>query len=67
MQPHQARVILERKKLDIKRRSLAAFLITDGFTSLNLNDQMLLNFQFNIMSAYSVILAMRIAAFYSRA
>ena len=62
-QPHEQRVIDEKADLDARAAKLAAFLSTETFAGLPLEDQRLLALQHDLMSAYSDILGSRIARF----
>jgi hypothetical protein len=63
MQPHQERVVQEKKELDEKLAKLASFGTTPLFDSLPADEQGRLNRQFSVMEEYSHILEERIAAF----
>ena len=63
MQPHQERVIVEKRELDEKMEKLHEFLGTNKFRELPLNERELLRVQFEQMYAYSVTLGMRINNF----
>ncbi|WP_051247252.1 crAss001_48 related protein [Thermomonas fusca] len=63
LQPHQQRVVAEKKELDDKREKLGAFKNTDMFASLPWQEQERLNTQAHIMTMYSAVLGERIAAF----
>lgn len=63
MQPHQQRVVEERKELDIKRDKLTEFLKGDFFRTLPADEQERLNRQLAIMDSYSGVLAERIVHF----
>lgn len=63
MQPHQERVVTEKKELDEKREKLTAFTFTDTFKALPKEEQERLNRQHGIMEQYSNVLGERIAAF----
>ena len=63
LQPHQQRVVAEKKELDGKREKLGAFKNTDMFASLPWQEQERLNTQAHIMTMYSAVLGERIAAF----
>ena len=64
MQPHQQRVVNEKKELDEKLDSLKAFIETSPiFKSLPADERGRLGKQFDVMAAYSRILSQRIAAF----
>lgn len=64
MQPHQERVVREKKELDVKLDKLKTFIETNPiFKTLPQTEQLLLNRQFDAMAEYSHILGQRIAAF----
>lgn len=64
MQPHQQRVVDERKELTEKLDKLKAFIETNPvFKTLSTDEQGRLNRQFDVMAEYSSILGQRIAAF----
>lgn len=63
MQPHQQRVVDEKRDLDEKREKLGQFKNTDLFASLPWQEQERLNTQAHIMTMYSAVLGERIAAF----
>lgn len=63
LQPHQQRVVDEKKELDEKREKLGAFKNTDFFLKLPWQEQERLNTQGHIMTMYSAVLGERIAAF----
>jgi hypothetical protein len=64
MQPHQQRVVDERKDLDEKRDRLKAFIEESPiFKSLPVDERRRLKSQFDVMTQYSNILSHRIAAF----
>ena len=63
MQPHQERVVTEKKELDEKIDKLVAFLAGKTFSTLAEDEQMRLIDQKNVMQQYSEILRARIAAF----
>lgn len=63
MQPHQERVIQEKKELDEKLAKLDKFGRTEIFASLPVDEQGRLNRQYSVMEEYSRILEERIAAF----
>lgn len=64
MQPHQQRVVTEKKELDEKIDKLKAF-ICEGpvFKTLPDAEQHRLNHQYDVMLEYSSILGARIEAF----
>jgi hypothetical protein len=64
MQPHQQRVVDEKKELDEKLDKLKAFIETSPiFKGLHQDERGRLNRQFDVMAEYSSILAQRIAEF----
>jgi hypothetical protein len=64
MQPHQQRVVDEKKELDEKLDKLKAFIETSSiFKSLPVDERDRLGRQFDVMAEYSSILSQRIAAF----
>ena len=64
MQPHQERVVNEKKELDEKLDKLKAFIETSSvFKSLPDDERRRLELQFDVMTEYSSILSQRIAAF----
>jgi hypothetical protein len=64
MQPHQQRVVDEKKELDEKLDKLKAFIDTNPvFKTLPEDERSRLNRQFDAMAEYSNILAQRIMAF----
>ena len=63
MQPHQQRVLDEKKELDEKREKLGEFKQTDRFAALPWQEQERLNTQAHIMTMYSAVLGERIANF----
>ena len=63
MQPHQERVVTEKKELDAKRDKLTSFIGGEVYRTLNEQEQSRLNRQLEAMSLYSDILCERIAAF----
>lgn len=64
MQPHQERVVTEKRELDEKLDKLKAFIETNAtFKTLPEDEQGRLNRQFDAMAEYSSILGQRIAAF----
>lgn len=65
-QPHELRVIEEKRELDDKLLKLKAFCFDPGspiFKGLSPLDRDLLESQYNIMEQYSQILRIRIAKF----
>jgi hypothetical protein len=63
MQPHQERVVQEKKDLDEKLAKLRLFFTGDIFGTLDEDEQNRLKRQENVMHLYSEILGERIAAF----
>lgn len=63
MQPHQKRVIDEKKDLDTKIEALSTFIGTPTYHTLSHEDQFLLRRQLVAMSEYSAILRERIDLF----
>jgi hypothetical protein len=63
LQPHQQRVVDEKKELDDKREKLFAFFSTPTFRGLDQAERNLLTLQYSVMGVYSEILRHRIAAF----
>lgn len=63
MQPHQERVVNEKRELDEKLEKLIAFFGGDVFNGLLPEDQDLMKGQATYMKQYSEILGMRIARF----
>jgi hypothetical protein len=64
MQPHQQRVVDEKKELDEKLDKLKAFIeVNPIFKKLPEDERRRLNRQFDVMAEYSGILSQRIAAF----
>jgi hypothetical protein len=66
MQPHQERVVEEKKELDSKRDKLTEFIKGKLFDSLPSDEQERLIRQFRIMEQYSDVLAERIVHFDSK-
>ena len=62
-QPHQQRVVEEKKELDIKLGKLTEFLKGDLFKTIPAPEQVRLTCQRKCMEDYSAILADRIAHF----
>lgn len=65
-QPHEQRVVDEKVDLDTRVAKLTAFLGTEVFAGLPLEDRRLLALQHDVMSAYSEVLGARIARFQPR-
>jgi len=66
MQPHEQRVVDEKKELDEKLTKLTSFISSSPiFSGLDPVDQDLLRDQRGTMNSYSEILAQRIARFAS--
>jgi len=63
IQPHQQRVVDEKEQLDIKIDALKVFFSNPIFLGLDEVEQDRLHCQYQIMKAYSAILASRIKAF----
>jgi hypothetical protein len=63
MQPHQERVVEEKKDLDVKIQKLTAFIGGSLFASLDAAERSRLSIQLQHMNGYSEILSQRISAF----
>ena len=63
MQPHQQRVVEEKKELDEKRAKLLTFLASDTFRDLDEQEKIRLHRQLGVMGDYSMTLGERIRAF----
>lgn len=63
LQPHQERVVQEKKELDEKIEKLQAFLKTEKFNDIDIDEQERLDDQLDVMQEYSTILLARIEAF----
>lgn len=66
MQPHEERVVAEKRELDEKLSKLKAFCFDPGspvFSKLSPEDRDLLENQYSVMEHYSKILGLRIARF----
>lgn len=63
MQPHQQRVVDEKRELDEKIEKLAAFFNTEIYRGLRSADQSLLSKQLHFMTGYSEVLRDRISLF----
>jgi hypothetical protein len=63
MQPHQERVVVEKKELDDKREKLGSFIGGNIFLTLPTEERDRLQQQAIVMTTYSDILGQRIAAF----
>jgi len=63
MQPHEERVVEEKRELDEKLAKLSEFGEGDVFAGLPADEQGRLNRQHSIMEDYSTVLGERIAAF----
>lgn len=63
LQPHQQRVIDEKRKLDEDRAKLVAFMSTPTYAGLDPAEGVRLARQYNHMTDYSLVLGERIAAF----
>lgn len=62
-EPHQVRVVEEKKELDEKRQKLETFFGTPMFQGLRDSERCLLRLQHSIMGIYSDILNQRIRGF----
>lgn len=63
MQPHQERVVTEKKELDEKIKKLAEFRLSPTCRQLPEDEQDRLYAQYTHMNNYSLVLGERIAAF----
>ena len=63
MQPHQERVVAEKRDLDDKIQKLTAFIGGTIFANLPDDERSRLSIQLQHMNGYSEILSQRIAAF----
>jgi hypothetical protein len=63
LQPHQQRVVTEKKELDEKIDKLSVFIKGDIYKNLPGAEQMRLNIQLQAMNGYSNVLGERINAF----
>jgi hypothetical protein len=63
--PYQARVVDEKRELDIKRDALNMFIGSPSFATISYDEQTRLHHQAIHMAHYSHILADRIEAFIS--
>jgi hypothetical protein len=63
MQPHQERVVAEKKELDDKLSKLNAFLTGTTFSTLPEDERQRLQRQSKLMGQYSGVLGERITAF----
>lgn len=63
MEPHQDRVVAEKRELDEKLSKLLAFFQTVVFTGLSEAEQSRLRNQARFMDGYSAVLGERIQAF----
>ena len=63
MQPHQERVIAEKKELDERGNKLDQFILSEKFGTLPAAEQERMKRQLEIMGKYSEVLGERIAAF----
>jgi len=66
LQPHQQRVVDEKKELDDKREKLLTFINGQIFRNLEQAEKDRLLTQYGVMGVYSEILHQRIRAFSSR-
>lgn len=62
-EPHQQRVVDERRELDEKRQRLSNFFGTATFEGLPPAEKTRLRMQYDVMGVYSGILTQRIVAF----
>lgn len=63
MQPHEQRVVDEKRELDTKHSKLAEFIGGNIYPTLDEEDRNLLVSQLDMMKGYSDVLARRIARF----
>lgn len=63
LQPHQQRVVDEKAELDERTRKLDAFMGTQLFFDLPVDERRRLVRQFRLMNSLSMVLGERIAAF----
>ncbi len=63
MQPHQERVLAEKKQLDDRRDALTSFTLTSKFNDLYPIEKELLSAQKDAMDRYTLILHHRIRLF----
>jgi hypothetical protein len=63
MQPHQERVVMEKKELDDKLSKLRLFFTNNIYSTLDLDEQERLRRQEDAMHNYSEVLGERIHAF----
>lgn len=56
LQPHQERVIVEKRDLDVKRNALAAFVVSPTFDGVDSPEQFRLRRQLVAMTEYSDVL-----------
>ena len=63
MQPYQQRVIEEKTELDDKIAKLDYFRVSGEMSKIPVDQQDLLNLQYNAMVTYSIILELRIKSF----
>lgn len=63
LQPHQQRVVDERQELQVKHMKLGAFIQSETFEKLDLENRLLLKAQELVMSAYIGVLDERIKKF----
>lgn len=66
LQPHEERVVIEKKELDTNMDKLLEFLRSDKSKSVHPEELARLNRQLNIMTHYSNILSERIKFFYAQ-
>ena len=63
MQPHEQRVVDEKRELDEKHSRLGEFIVGPVYLTLDEVDRSLLISQLKLMSLYSIVLGKRIARF----
>lgn len=63
MEAYQERVVEEKRELDEKLAKLLAFIDTERFAALSVEEQMRMNIQRSIMACYNQVLGQRIEAF----
>ena len=63
LQPHQERVVTEKKELDEKLEKLQSFFKSPTFFNVHSAEQSRLRIQYSIMEAYSTVLGERISQF----
>jgi hypothetical protein len=63
METYQERVVAEKNELDVKIKSLRAFINSDEYNEIKENDQVLLCEQYEHMAKYTSVLSDRIKRF----